>query len=120
MAKIKLNNISNEISKILSEYSEEIEEGMIKARDKVAKESAKTLRATSPEKTGSYKQGWRVKTEGNKKIIHNKTDYQLTHLLEHGHAKVGGGRVAARVHIKPVEEKAIKDYIEATEKLIRR
>ena len=113
-----INNFANEITRILRDYTEEVEQVMEEARDKIAKDTVKTLKATSPEKTGDYKKGWRVKTEGTKKIIHNK-EYQLTHLLEHGHAKVGGGRVAARVHIRPAEEKAINDYIEATENLIR-
>ena len=117
---MKISDLSNEIAKVLREYSEEIEEGMEKAKEDVAKDTVKNLKKTSPKKTGDYRKGWSKKKVGNAIVIHNKTNYQLTHLLENGHAKVGGGRVAARVHIKPAEEKAIKDFIEATEKVIQR
>ena len=112
-----INNFANEITKILRDYTEDVEQGMEEARDKIAKDTVKTLKQTSPENTGKYKKSWKVKTDGTKKIIHNTVP--ITHLLEHGHAKVGGGRVAPRVHIRPAEEKAIKEYIEATENLIR-
>ena len=58
-----------------------------------------------------------TKVDG-KYVVHNKTDYQLAHLLEKGHAKVSGGRVEARPHIKPIEEEMIKEFIEGVEKMV--
>jgi len=85
------------------------------------KKAVKRLKETSPEgDTKRYKKGWRVSDINGKKIVHNKTDYQLTHLLEYGHAKVNGGRVAAKPHIRPVEEQVIKDFTEGVEKVIKR
>ena len=65
-------------------------------------------------RTGDYKKSWKVKTTKGKGfvscIIHNATDYQLTHLLEKPHLKRNGGLTTPKVHIAPVEEKSIKQY----------
>ena len=45
-------------------------------------------------------------------VIHNKTDYQLTHLLEKPHLTRSGGITVPQVHIAPVEEKCIKEFEE--------
>ncbi|MBS6888627.1 MAG: HK97 gp10 family phage protein [Clostridium sp.] len=121
MAKSKIKGISNEFAKILSEYKDEIVKGIEKEKEIVSKKAVKRLRETSPEgSTKRYKKGWRVSDINGKKIVHNKTDYQKTHLLEYGHAKVNGGRVAAKPHIRPVEEQVIKDFTEGVGKVIKR
>lgn len=115
---INVNNIHSEILKQLKQYTKEVEENIEMAKNTTSKDLVKELKRTSPEKTGSYKTGWRIK-KGFKNIIHNKTDYQLTHLLEHGHAKKGGGRVESKVHIRPAEEKAVKSFIKKVEEAIK-
>ena len=50
MAKSKIKGISNEFAKILSEYKDEIEEGMSSVKEEVAKETVKELKSTSPKK----------------------------------------------------------------------
>lgn len=51
-------------------------------------------------------------------VVHSKNKYQLTHLLEFGHAKRGGGRVSARPHIATAEEKAVKVFEEEIKEAI--
>lgn len=103
-----------EIADILDEYSNDIQEAITERTIKVAKQGADDLKANSPKRTGDYKKGWRVKTTKGKGfvscIIHNATNYQLTHLLEKPHLKRNGGLTTPKVHIAPVEEKSIKQY----------
>lgn len=123
MSKVNVKGISKEFAKILSEYKEEVEEGISIAGDKVAKKTVSNLKKNSPKRKksgGEYAKGWRITAIKGKRIIHNKTKYQLTHLLENGHAKVNGGRVQGKPHIKPAEEQAIKEYVSEVEKVIKR
>ena len=116
---ININDLAREINRQLAEYANGVGEEVEAVAQKVAKDGVKRLKANSPKDTDKYRKGWRAKKVGNTWVVHNATSYQLTHLLEKGHAKVGGGRVAARVHIEPVERQMIEAYIEGVEGAIR-
>lgn len=106
-------SLSVQLKDILDAYEDHVTNVMGVALDRVARESVKRLRQTSPKKTGSYARGWALKKITSSElteevVVHNRTDYQLTHLLENGHrivnAKGQWGRVNGIKHIKPVEE----------------
>lgn len=110
--------ITGQIREMFDEYSVELKRATNNSIDVVAKESVKMLRFSSPKKTGSYARGWGIKRERgsggiNTVTVHNRTDYQLTHLLEKGHVVINGkgtyGRAPAHPHIAPVEAWAISE-----------
>lgn len=113
-----INNLQREILKQLQYYATDVKEKVEAAQKETAKELVKDLKQDSPKKTGDYAKGWRIKRTAKKLIVHNATNYQLTHLLEYGHPKKNGGRVAAQVHIRPNEERAVRDYIDKIERAI--
>ena len=113
------NNFANELVNILKEYTDEVEDGLEKEKDKVTREGVKKLKVISPKKTGAYAKSWGRRKIGTARIIRNAKHYQLTHLLEKGHAKVGGGRVEGRPHIRPVEQEIVKNYEKGVERVIK-
>lgn len=114
-----INKLADTITEALKTYTTEVSEEMEKAKGDVAKDTAKWLRENSPKNRGKYAKGWTTKKDGKRYIIHNRDYYQLTHLLERGHAKRGGGRVAGRPHIAPAEERAIDEYMKKVEEAIK-
>ena len=113
-----MDDLLRQMNSILSDYSEEVNEVIVEAQKKVAKSSVSELKRKSPKGSGDYAKSWAFKLEkyglGQSAIVYNKEHYQLTHLLENGHlsANKNGtyGRVASKVHIKPVEESSAKQF----------
>lgn len=103
-----MNDFASELARELQRYANVVEEELLTAQGEVADLAVSKLRQSGPKKTGAYRKGWRKKKEGNGVVVHNIKG-QLTHLLENGHAKAGGGRVPAQVHIRPVEEYVINE-----------
>lgn len=108
-------NLERAVKDILQDYSVEVSKAAAEAVQEVTKEATKKLRQTSPKRKGRYAKGWASKVEKTTTTVdatvYGKTGtYQIAHLLEHGHARRGGGRnVGGIEHIKPVEEWAISE-----------
>jgi hypothetical protein len=120
MANIKgLTGLSNAIAQALTEYTDEVEKGIAQEKKDRGKEAVQLLRQSSPKDKGDYAKGWTESTVDGKEVIYNKTDYQLTHLLEYGHVKRNGGRVGAKPHIRPVEEQINNEFVEGVKKVIQ-
>lgn len=87
----KIGDLDTVISNILEEYADDFAEATQQAVKGVAKIAQQEVKAGSPvsrygKKKGRYKKGWAVKEEVVNRmradvVIHNRTDYQLTHLL---------------------------------------
>ncbi len=104
-----IDDMASEIMSGLQEYADLADAEMKKAVKKTATEVKKEIAANAPVKSGRYKKSWTAKkTKENshtlEMTVHSKDRYQIAHLLEHGHAKRGGGRVAAIPHIAPAEQ----------------
>ena len=114
MAKVTAENFSEQVEALLDKYAEEVTltvKDVIKA---AAKQGANLVKSNASVFGGSgkYKRGWTSKVEEDRLsttgIIYNRSTPGLPHLLEHGHAKRGGGRVPGVEHIAPAERDAIE------------
>ena len=118
-------DIGAAIMKELQNYSNDVVEKVNTSSKEYANKLKKELQGNSPKKTGDYKKGWRVKQVYkshtlSQYVVHNATDYQLTHLLEFGHAINGGTKRAKAIpHIAPAEEKIVNEFLAEVEKAIR-
>lgn len=103
---------------LLKQYYPNVVETTTDVIDEVSKEAVKKLKQDSPKGAkGKYAKGWTRKVETGRltvgaTVYGKHGTYQLAHLLEHGHAKRGGGRTESLVHIAPVEQWAIDEAYE--------
>lgn len=121
---VKPDALAAAIMTELESYRQDVTDGVKESVKQVAAECRDEIRQNSPRRTGRYRKGWRVRTEyeGREDIrltVHNRTSYQLTHLLENGHAKRGGGRVAGRPHIRPAEQNAEKKLLRKVKVVVK-
>ena len=114
--RIAVDNLAAEINKMLSEYCEDIADGVDVATRKTAQLGARALNTESANKFGGkkYRKSWTSKHEKRRlasvAVIYSRIP-GLPHLLEHGHAVRGGGRtVPGKPHIAPVEQEVIRAF----------
>ncbi|QPC47111.1 HK97 gp10 family phage protein [Mangrovibacillus cuniculi] len=115
-----VKDFTKELLLEIQHYTDEVRESVEVAKEEETNEAVKLLRgAPSPKLTGDYQRGWGRKKVGKSIIVHNRTNYQLTHLLEYGHQNTDGTRTAPVPHIRPVEEKVIQSFVEKVERAIK-
>ncbi len=112
--KVGADSLADAVTRELTDYAmstaDSIKEAVRHASDTVKKD----ISAGAPTRTGAYAKSWRTKvtkesTNGMEITVYSPTRYRIAHLLEKGHAKRGGGRVAGRAHIAPAEQHGIKE-----------
>ena len=111
MAGIKIDDLASAVADALEGYRQDVADNLKRQVRNVAGETVQAIRSASPRDTGEYASGWTDKVayesgEALRMRVYNRKKPQLTHLLEHGHAKAGGGRVDGRPHIGPAEQAA--------------
>ena len=121
--KVSIDQMASAIMEGLQEYADLATDDLKQSVKKAGKTVKDEIAQTAPKDTGKYAKSWTVKTVKETSntldvVVHSKNRYQIAHLLEHGHAKRGGGRVAARPHIAPAEEKAIETLEREVEKTL--
>ena len=110
---VSVDQLASAVMEGLTEYADLAADKMKAAVKKSAKTVKSEISANAPSRTGRYAGSWATKTtkESSNALeitVYSPSRYMLAHLLEHGHAKRGGGRVAARPHIAAAEQQGIE------------
>lgn len=118
--KVGVLDVSKAITAVFVKYGQEVNEVIDASLKEVARESVEDLKAVTTwhysHPNSEYSKDWTWTIEPRKRlsrslVVYNVDHYQLTHLLESGHAKYLWGKetgqsVRAYEHIKPVRDKA--------------
>lgn len=122
--RVSVDHLADAIAECLEEYADLTTEDLKKAVRKAGKTVKEEIQTHAPKDTGDYAKSWTVKAtkETPRSLVmtvYSKNRYRLTHLLEWGHAKRDGGRVAGKEHIGPAAEKGEKDLMTDIERNLR-
>ena len=106
--RVSVDQLAQAVIEGLEEYNKLATETVKKAVKKAGTTVKKEIGGSAPRRTGKYAASWRTKTTAESSTslhvtVYSPSRYMLAHLLEHGHAKRGGGRVRAIPHIAPAE-----------------
>lgn len=119
---ISTDDLGSAINAYLQEMSQQVSEGLKHAAVVTAKSTVDYLHTNSPKRTktskhavpGAYAKNWASSETQNRfgtsVTVYNRNYYQLTHLLEYGHADRAGGRVDGIPHIEPASQLAAQAF----------
>lgn len=120
--KIKPEGFEKAVRDVLVKYGDDAIEIMANATKTASRQTVSDLKSQSPKgNTGRYSSGWSHKAQKSgitkyTEVVYNRTDYQLTHLLEKPHATGHGGHYPSKKDhtgiIARIEEENVNKYIE--------
>ena len=121
---VSIDEMDNAIMEELEKYADLAADELKAAVKETAASVRKDIQAGAPVDTGKYKKSWSVKnvhedSESIDLVVHSRNRYQIAHLLEHGHAKRGGGRVAAKPHIASAEQRGNEKLVQTIEQKLK-
>ena len=110
---VNIDGLAAAVMEGLTEYADLATDKMKAAVKKSAKTVKDEINGSAPVRTGKYAKSWTTKTTAESShslemTVYSPSRYMLSHLLENGHAKRGGGRVRAIPHIAPAEQAGIE------------
>ena len=121
---VSIDEMDNAIMDELEKYADLAADELKAAVKETAASVRKDIQAGAPVDTGKYKKSWSVKnvredSESIELVVHSRNRYQIAHLLEPGHAKRGGGRVAAKPHIASAEQRGNEKLVQTIEQKLK-
>ena len=120
--RVSVDGLADEVMKGLEEYAKLSADEMKKSVKNAGKYCKGEISANAPVRTGRYAKSWKSKATSENANAIEVTVYSsvpgLPHLLEHGHANRGGGRVRAIPHIAPAEEATEDKLLKEIEKAL--
>ena len=121
---VSIDEMDSAIMDELEKYAELASDDLKAAVKETAASVRQDIQAGAPVDTGKYKKSWSVKnvhedSESIDLVVHSRNRYQIAHLLEHGHAKRGGGRVAAKPHIAAAEQRGNEKLVTTIEQKLK-
>lgn len=133
MKTIKKEDLKKEISQILTEYGNEVDDVLLDVMEDVGKEGRDMVKNLSPvgnRRAGKYKNTWTFTVQRGRLwvrvYIHQKAtkrfnNWRLVHLLENGHmARDGSWVPPVRPHVKPTQDYVDKKAMEELKRRIER
>ena len=126
MAKtVKPADLGAVIAQELTTYHSDVIKRVNQCSEEAIKTLVKKTKATAPKKSGDFRRsiaGKRLEkgNRGDRFVWYVKAPhYRLTHLLVHGHAKVGGGRVKGDPFLKNALDEVLPAYENAVTEAVK-
>lgn len=115
---ITSDKLAKAVEQELTLYHEDILERLRGITRETMAELVRTTRETAPKDTGEFSKhiagDFRGLKRGNRSVSATwyvkAPHYRLTHLLVHGHAKAGGGRVPGDPFLENALDKVLPEY----------